>query len=167
MAETVKAPLTRIKEWTIANKRSLTVLTSMVLFFVINDIVYKHILNDANSWSNLDVIYYVVTTVTTVGYGDYYPTSNAGKIYTIFFILTGLFVVFGGFSELITDKLEVIEKFWITRFNRFLPHQETEETYRVWKIIYTLLLIIFTIAIGTLFMEFVEENGFVDSGKCM
>ncbi|MCB8953287.1 MAG: two pore domain potassium channel family protein [Ardenticatenales bacterium] len=41
-------------------------------------------------WSLLDSLYFSVITLTTVGYGDFAPQTNAGKIFTIFYIIVGL-----------------------------------------------------------------------------
>ena len=35
-------------------------------------------------------VYWVVTTLTTVGYGDIYPTSNIGRIYTMIVMMIGV-----------------------------------------------------------------------------
>lgn len=42
-----------------------------------------------------DAIYWVVTTLTTVGYGDITMTSNIGKLYAVFVQLSGIPLVFG------------------------------------------------------------------------
>jgi K+ transport systems, NAD-binding component len=42
-----------------------------------------------------DAIYWVVTTLTTVGYGDITMTSPIGKMYAVFVQLTGIPLVFG------------------------------------------------------------------------
>ena len=42
----------------------------------------------------LDSIYFVVVTVTTIGYGDLFPTTSAGKIFTIFFSFFGIAFAF-------------------------------------------------------------------------
>ena len=40
-------------------------------------------------WSFLDGLYMTVITVASVGYGEIHPLSDAGRIFTMFLILTG------------------------------------------------------------------------------
>src|SRR3990170_8725580 len=41
-------------------------------------------------WSFLDALYMAVTTITTVGYREVRPLSEAGRIFTIVLILSGV-----------------------------------------------------------------------------
>ena len=41
-------------------------------------------------WSIVESLYFSVVTLTTVGFGDFAPTSDGGQIFTIFYILTGI-----------------------------------------------------------------------------
>jgi len=45
-------------------------------------------------WSYLDSIYFLVITATTIGFGDFAPQTDLGKIITIFYSFIGLVVVF-------------------------------------------------------------------------
>ena len=45
-------------------------------------------------FSYLDSLYVTVTTLTTVGYGDFVPHTPAGKVFTVFLILGGVFTLF-------------------------------------------------------------------------
>lgn len=47
----------------------------------------------------IDSLYFSVITLTTVGYGDFSPTTNAGKTFTIFYVLVGI----GIFVALVTE----------------------------------------------------------------
>lgn len=44
-------------------------------------------------WSYLDSFYFSVVTLATVGYGDFAPTTDMGKLLDVFFILNGLGVL--------------------------------------------------------------------------
>lgn len=41
----------------------------------------------------IDSLYFSVITLTTVGYGDFSPTTDGGKIFTIFYVLFGIGIV--------------------------------------------------------------------------
>ncbi len=41
-------------------------------------------------WTILDSVYMTITTLSTVGYGEVHPLSSAGKVFSIFLILTGI-----------------------------------------------------------------------------
>lgn len=61
-------------------------------------------------WSLLDSFYFCVVTLETVGYGDITPTTDLGKIFTIFYIIVGLTVI-GGFFATAAKVIGPGEKF--------------------------------------------------------
>ena len=64
--------------------RGLTGLTVTIL--AIASIIYRYL----EGWRWIDAIYFSVITLATVGYGDFSPQTDAGKIFTIFYIFLGL-----------------------------------------------------------------------------
>ena len=56
-------------------------------------------------WSWVDSLYFAVVTLTTVGYGDFAPQTDAGKLFTVFYILVGLGIL-GSFVALIANYRE-------------------------------------------------------------
>lgn len=49
-------------------------------------IVYWHF----EDWSFIEALYFSVATLTTVGYGDFAPTTTGTQIFTIVYLLTGI-----------------------------------------------------------------------------
>ena len=52
----------------------------------IASIAYHYI----EGWRWIDAVYFSVITIATVGYGDFSPQTDVGKLFTIFYIFTGL-----------------------------------------------------------------------------
>jgi len=54
----------------------------------------------------VDAIYFTVVTIGTVGYGDIAPKSEAERVFTIFFILGGMTIVYYSFSVMLSAVVE-------------------------------------------------------------
>ena len=72
--------------------REFRALAFMLLVLLISGMVFYH---EVEGWRYLDSLYFSVTTLTTVGFGDFAPHTDAGKIFTMFYIFLGLGVIFG------------------------------------------------------------------------
>ena len=46
-------------------------------------------------WSWTVSFYFSVCTLTTVGYGDYVPTTDASRLFTAIYVLVGVSILFG------------------------------------------------------------------------
>jgi voltage-gated potassium channel len=51
-------------------------------------------------WSLLDSLYFSVVTLATVGYGDFHPTTDPAKLFTVGYILVGIGILAAFASEL-------------------------------------------------------------------
>lgn len=71
-------------------KKYIPILISLAIMITVGTILFHFI----ESWRWLDSLYFCVTTLTTVGYGDFFPQTDAGKILFIFYILSGLGILF-------------------------------------------------------------------------
>ncbi len=84
--------------------RSLSLST---LFILINGTVFYHFIEHLK-W--IDALYFSVITLTTVGYGDFSPQTDLGKIFTIFYILTGLGIIFGFIDAFYKHRMNEIKE---------------------------------------------------------
>ncbi len=90
-------------------------LTLFSLIFVYAGLIYQveHSINQAGLKNFFDAFYFVVVTMTTVGYGDVTPLSETGRAMTLLMILTGVLFIPWQLGELLKQVLKtvnVIEK---------------------------------------------------------
>jgi len=73
----------------IKDKEYRDLLFTTMIILALGSTVYHFI----EGWSWIDSLYFSVITLTTIGYGDFSPQTNAGKLFTIFYILIGLGII--------------------------------------------------------------------------
>ncbi|XP_071972817.1 potassium channel subfamily K member 10 isoform X1 [Engystomops pustulosus] len=90
----------------------LFIVAGCLVFVTIPAVIFKQI----EGWTELESIYFVVVTLTTVGFGDYVAGGNTGIMYrewykplVWFWILVGL-AYFAAVLSMIGDWLRVISK---------------------------------------------------------
>jgi voltage-gated potassium channel len=57
-------------------------------------------------WNLLDAFYFSSITLTTVGYGDLAPDTAAAKLFTVFYIFTGIGIIFGFVDTVAKNAVE-------------------------------------------------------------
>lgn len=72
------------------NKRIYRYLLAMTLLALVGGIIFYHFVEKLG-W--VDAFYFCVVTLATVGYGDITPKTDAGKIFTSFYILVGVSII--------------------------------------------------------------------------
>lgn len=60
--------------------------SALGIMVIIGTVSYHYI----EGWSWIKSLYFVVATLTTVGYGDVHPTTEFSRLFTVFFILFGV-----------------------------------------------------------------------------
>lgn len=79
-------------------KYTYRLLGTTTLLLIATATVFYHFVESLR-W--LDAIYFSVITVATVGYGDITPHTDAGKIFTIFYVLFGIGLIAAFASSLV------------------------------------------------------------------
>ena len=67
--------------------QDLLLTTSIIIAF--GSVMYHYL----EGWTWIDSAYFSVITLTTIGYGDFSPQTDAGKLFTMFYIVIGLGII--------------------------------------------------------------------------
>ena len=88
--------------------------------------------HSVEGWSWLDSFYFSVITLATVGYGDFTPQTDLGKLFTVLYIFLGLGILVGFVTPigeyLIDKRMENVDKKVREKENSQTEHQEDHET---------------------------------------
>lgn len=76
------------------------ITAGVALFILLLGTVFYHLVEHLR-W--LDSVYFCTITLTTVGYGDITPHTDAGKLFTIFYVIVGIGIL-GTFANLLVKR---------------------------------------------------------------
>ena len=83
--------------WSDAQFKSLTRLSA---FAITSGVVFYSLVEHL---SPVDALYFSVTTLTTVGYGDFSPQTTAGKLFTVVYVLVGVGLLLAFLTQVATQ----------------------------------------------------------------
>ena len=78
---------TASEEW---NRHAFRYIAGLAVLVLATGTVVYHYVEDC-SW--VDSVYFSSVALTTVGFGDFVPTTDASKIFTVFYIFSGIAIV--------------------------------------------------------------------------
>jgi hypothetical protein len=77
----------------------------------------------SHKWSVAECLYFLMVTASTVGYGDFSPTTSGSRVFTIFWIFFGVCAVFAQLSKLVVRIFKPIFQFGRCQFELLLPQK--------------------------------------------
>ena len=80
-------------------------IMSILLIFIlltVGTVAYSQI----EGWSLIDSLYFSTTTLTTIGFGDLHPTHDSSKLFTVFYIISGVALMLIALTSIATYFLE-------------------------------------------------------------
>lgn len=103
--------------------RRILYIVIIILSFLFGGATFYHYVE---GWRYLDALYFSSYTMTTVGYGDITPKTDAGKIFTIFYVFTSVGIALYGLSIIASHFVEVREESWMERFAKIRIKHHTK-----------------------------------------
>jgi hypothetical protein len=94
------------------------------IFFLAGGTIYY---TYEEEWSYIDSFYFSTITLTTIGYGDLYPTSDESKLFTSIYTILGVGVMLYLLGSVITTFLFNQEKYFEKMIYHFRKKQEEED----------------------------------------
>lgn len=71
------------------DKQYRDLLLTTIVIIAFGSTVYHHL----EGWGWIDAVYFSVITLTTIGFGDFAPVTQEGKLFTIFYIVIGIGII--------------------------------------------------------------------------
>jgi hypothetical protein len=88
------------------SKPVIVKLLTVVLFYLFASLFYANVEN----WNVVDCLYFLTVTISTVGYGDFHPTKDGSRMFTILVIIVGLVFIFSILSDMANFVLDLAEE---------------------------------------------------------
>lgn len=146
---TLTGPEERVKDLSQYRDRKPVVYGSLVLLAYISIGVLTY--TQAFDWTFVDALYFIIVTLTTVGYGDLPIESDSEKLVTIFFVFIGVGLIgaaLGIVAGVVMDKADSMEQVFDGRIGQMGAN-----------LIVSLILIVVMLGIGAgAFLALVEDD---------
>ena len=113
--------LSAAKAWAMKHQTGLVFSCSMFFYLMIGCIFYYFNMG----WNVIETIYFTIVMSTTVGYGDFVPDNDGGKIFTIFYAIGGLLF----FTTLLSMRIEIAQ----IRQKNMSVQEEVLNQLKLWR----------------------------------
>ncbi len=117
-----------------AYHRRLLYVFIVIMIVLFGGATFYHYIEE---WRYLDALYFSAYTMTTVGYGDFTPKTDIGKIFTIFYVFAAVAIALYGLSLMASHFVEVREEFWLERLGRIRIKHHTQNFWEKFKSLFS------------------------------
>ena len=69
-------------------KTDIIRFTMLIIYYLIGGAFYNHY----EGWTTVQSIYFITASISTVGYGQLHPTTDNSRVWTVFYIVPGVFL---------------------------------------------------------------------------
>ena len=83
-----------------------TAVSAIMGMIGLGTVAYHYLEN----WTWAQSFYFSVVTLTTVGYGDLHPTTDASRVFTASFILVGVGIMLASLGTIASSYLKMTER---------------------------------------------------------
>jgi len=107
-----------------------TVALALVIGYVVAGVAFYHA---STAWTWVQSLYFVIVTLTSVGYGDLVPEGELIRLFTSVYIVVGVGIIGTALGEVVSSLLDIDNspagRFvgWIAGTNPNIPQQSREQ----------------------------------------
>src|SRR3989338_109200 len=90
------------------------VVSTVIAMMVFGTLAY----HELEGWGYVDSFYFTGVTLSTIGYGDLYPTTDISKIFTVFYAFAGIVILAAALSIIAGAYFEKRERLMGEAFHK-------------------------------------------------
>jgi len=94
------------KDRSTETRNIVVTIFSIILLYIISIYFYHNV----EGWTHLDAAYFVTMTITTIGYGDFAPHTDEGKIFTMFVGFIGIGLAFLLIANMVSFREKALDR---------------------------------------------------------
>mmetsp|Transcript_2503 Transcript_2503/g.4678 ORF Transcript_2503/g.4678 Transcript_2503/m.4678 type:complete len:433 (-) Transcript_2503:22-1320(-) len=111
-------------------------------------------------WTVIDTMYFGAVTVTTVGYGDFGPSNDGMKVFTIFAIFIGVGLIGSIIAGAASEMLEAQQQKLLDKMD---DDPDDLDSPHGWKIFFSIFTILIFVFLGAIFFALNEDWTYLDA----
>lgn len=94
------------KDKSTETRNIVVTLLSIAVLYIISIYFYHSV----EGWTPLDATYFVTMTITTIGYGDFAPHTDEGKVFTMVIAFIGIGLAFLLIANIVSFREKALDR---------------------------------------------------------